>query len=232
MKLTDFLPGLLLDCPDAPQPQVLRHVREVVQEWCRHTEEWRQDLGPLDIVAGQAAYDLSFTAQGNAGMTATISKVLEVEYNGDGLKKLTSDDLAIRNRRWRSSTADEPSAFITERPSQLLFYPVPMTAVTGVAADFTTNPVTDAAGINRIYCVLVPDAMATDVDDVLLDWVAGIQDGVRVRLKRYLKRELRDQVFFQEFKDNHRRTKSECRSKTIGSQGTTTTAVARFPGSK
>lgn len=232
MKLTDFLPGLLLDCPDAPQPLVVRHIREVVQEWCRHTEVWRRDLGPLDIVAGHPSYTLSYTAQGNAGITATVSKVLEVEFNGSGLDKKSPEELARSSRRWRSTSADQPCAFVSEVPSQLLLYPVPMVAVTGVAADFTTNPVTDPAGINRVYCVLVPDAVATDVDDALKDWLGGIQDGVRIRLKRYLKRELRDPQFFQAFEANYRRTKSECRAKTVGNQGTDTVPVARFPGSK
>jgi hypothetical protein len=230
MKLTDFLPGLLLDCPDVPRPQAMRHIREVVQEWCRHTEVWRVDLGPMDIVAGQAAYALTY--DGGGGMTATVDKVLEVEFGGFGLDKLTPQEIGRRNRAWRASSANTPSAFLSEIPSSLLFYPVPLLASTGSVADFTTDPITQAVGVNRVYCVLAPDADATDVGDVLEQWVPSIQDGIRGRLKRYLKRELRDPQLLQGFENDYRRVKGECRAKTIGNQGTTTVPVARFPGGK
>jgi hypothetical protein len=69
-------PALLQKLPAGVEPQfLLAALRDSARRFCDETKVWREDIGPFNVVADQAAYTL--TTQWNA----SIDRVLEVLLN-------------------------------------------------------------------------------------------------------------------------------------------------------
>jgi hypothetical protein len=276
LALSDFIPGLQYDLPNVPQPQLINGIRQVIQEFCRHTQVWQDDLGPITINAWQSDYPLSF--DDGQGQSGTVRGIMYVEVNGYKIEPIRTDDMYDYNRHWRHSiNAGTPIRYLMPEVGIMRLTPTPYISVVGVTGGqqdnawvggnayilndlvYDTNgnqqkcttagtsgssvptwntlfggttadgatlvwtntgaePVVNPAGVNICQVFLQPDINATLVPDVLEDWLPVIQDGVRVKMKAYLKPELRDNMI-EEFKNRYRSGKNECRILTIGEAG-------------
>lgn len=72
----DLLDDVHADLPGCPRALVIQKVREIVIDFCKHTQAWQFQMDPISIVADQQDYDL--LTQPNC---AVIDTVLEVRWS-------------------------------------------------------------------------------------------------------------------------------------------------------
>lgn len=61
--LEAFLPHILVDVPECPEPVALNAIRSALIELCDTALVWRENLDPLALTPGEAVYDLDTPPQ-------------------------------------------------------------------------------------------------------------------------------------------------------------------------
>lgn len=162
----DTIPSRILPyITGCPIPVVVNAVREAAIEFCERTHAWREDLAPIDVVAGTYAYDLGVAAPA----TGEVIVPLVVKHNGVALSPEINVDI-------RTAYPDDPDTVNISVPLHYQFteqqtirlVPVPNESITG--------------GL-KIFAALRPLRSATGMDEaVLTKWGSIIEMGALYRL--------------------------------------------------
>lgn len=131
--------------PGAPDPVLLRALRNGAEELCRQSQCWQEQLDPIQMQAGVFEYDLSPPAG------TRVERIVWAKYNGRLM------DWNVRDRDLMAQTASTgaPRA-ISLSPSTATFHVHP------------TPRENDTANVD-VYAVLVPLPNATSVADHIIN---------------------------------------------------------------
>jgi hypothetical protein len=154
--LAEFLPHLLPLVPGCPQPLAELTLRGVLLDFCTVAPVVQQVLDPLDVVAGQAQYDIDLLYGVN------VSQVLEAYYQNAPVSVIRRDD----DQRQPGS-----APYALRQAADNSFTLVP-------------TPTTDAPAALVLRVATRPSRLATSVDDLLLnDYGYEIGCGAAARLQ-------------------------------------------------
>lgn len=119
--VADVLPSLVADPSD---PVTERAIRRAAIEFCAGSWVWQHLMDPIDLVAGEATYDLE------APTGADVSAVMHVECNGQPLENKSLEWLNREYPSWRLDR-ETPRWFTQVIPDQVILAKVPDVSVTG-----------------------------------------------------------------------------------------------------
>jgi hypothetical protein len=140
-SLADFMPYVLPLVPGCPQPLAELTLRGVAQDFCTYAPVAQQELDPVDLIAGQAQYDLDLVF----GVNVTV--ILEARYEGQRMQVLRNTD-DVRDG-WEA-----PLALRQAADNTFTVYP---------------TPTQDYPGALVLRVATRPAASTSTLDPVLLD---------------------------------------------------------------
>lgn len=76
VNLTALLPFAFTDLPGCPEALILQAAFVTLEDFCRETQVWREDLAAINLVAAQTDYAVTCPAHG------ILERVVSVEVNG------------------------------------------------------------------------------------------------------------------------------------------------------
>lgn len=154
-SLADFMPYVLPLVPGCSMPLAEMTLRGVALDFCFHAPVAQQVLDPIDVVAGQAQYDIDLPFGTN------VTLILEAYYQGQPMQVIRRDD----DERDRLAA---PYALRQAADNTFTLYPTPTESVAG-------------AVVPRV--ATRPTHLASTLDDVLLaDYGYEIGCGTVARL--------------------------------------------------
>jgi hypothetical protein len=156
-----LVPRVQENAPAAPEPTILRHLRDAAIEFCRRTRVWRSKetftIGAdghdsVDVDPGRSIYEITHAA--------FIAADAEDDDDGTPLDPVTIDWLDNEHPGWRND--EGPPRWITQwKPNTVRVVPKP-----------------EAAGTLRLELILLPAIDADQVPDILIDsYSREIADG-------------------------------------------------------
>jgi len=138
--LDDVLPSLAAD----PSDPVTEHaIKRTVIEFCASTWIWKHLPDPIDVVAGEAVYDLE-------PLPATdVATVMSVSLDGYMLFAKTTDWLDANEPGWRSVTG-APRYFTQVDTEQVILAQVPASSSAGgLTATLALQPSQNSTGFPK-----------------------------------------------------------------------------------
>lgn len=154
-QLADFLLHLLPLVPGCPTPLAEAIVRAVAIDFCTYAPVVQERLDPVDLVAGQAQYDIDLPY----GVNVTL--VIEATYHGREMQ-------VLRGRDDQRERLTAPYALRQAADNTILLLP---------------TPTQDEPGALHLCVATRPAGMASTVDDLLLlDYGYEIGCGAAARL--------------------------------------------------
>lgn len=158
----DFLPLVLPDVPGCPEALALAAVKRGAIELCRSAYVWVRDLGPLDVIAGQAEY----ACPPPAGAAPVITLGLAVR--GLPLRAATVEELDLNHPGWPGLSAARPLRFLVPTLGKVRLVPEPSENI-------------ESALVVRM--VLAPAHDAAAAEDLLLDqWAVAVAHAAKAEL--------------------------------------------------
>lgn len=125
IKYSDLLPDVLPFLrADPSDPVTERAIKRAAIEFCGGSWVWQFLMDPIDLVAGEATYDLE------PPTGADVAVVMHVECNGSPLENKSLDWLNKEHPSWRLDR-DTPKWFTQVIPEQIVLAKVPDISVTG-----------------------------------------------------------------------------------------------------
>jgi hypothetical protein len=163
-----FLHLVLPWVPGCPPALAARAVHAAAAELCAKALVQRQDLAAVDVLAGQAEYDL------NPPAGTVVAMVLGVRLDGSPLAAASEETLERMCPSWQGLTAERATHYLLGSASRLVLVPVPdrdtAQALVVRAALSPLPPGRDGDG-------------AADIAQALLDqWADAVAAGARSRL--------------------------------------------------
>lgn len=146
--VTDLIPGIQINAPEATSLTIKRLIIEVVRDFCKVTKYWRQDLATVSLAADTATYALTLPAD------TELVDIKSVSYlNNADLTKKTIHQLRKIDPQYRT-TNGTPRHVTRTGVDTIRVYPVPSAA---------------AANVLTPYVALRPTLAATTIDDTIID---------------------------------------------------------------
>lgn len=161
IKYSDLLPDVLTSLKaDPSDPVTERAIKRAVIEFCGGSWVWQYIMDPIDLVAGEAFYDLEPpTGSGT-------SAVMNVECNGRPLENKSMEWLNKEHPGWRINR-ETPRWFTQVNPDQVILAKVPDVTVTNglyitlaIEPDLSSNNFPKWIGTHHRYA-LVDGALST-----------------------------------------------------------------------
>lgn len=84
IPLDTFLPQILVEVPECPEPVAINAIRSAIIELCDTALVWREDVEPFTLTPGQAVYDIDTPPQ------ARVSTIIDIVT--DDTRKLMAVD--------------------------------------------------------------------------------------------------------------------------------------------
>ncbi len=140
-------------------PQMDNASRLAAIEFCTMSQVYREDLDPMNTLAGVAEYDLS------PPLETRVVVPVYVSLNGVGIAPTNEDALPTN---WRSTPPAPPQNYLVMNSQSIYIYPTPLVA----------------AGVLFVRAALKPDlATATGIEErIFVDWGEVIAHGAAARL--------------------------------------------------
>ncbi len=167
-KLSAFYPLIIPEVIGVTDPLVDLHLREVARDFCSRTSAWRMPFDDINLIAGQATYDLD-TSEADS----EVVRVTKITVNGELLWDESED--APHSRRSHSVAHDHPKYLRTEPPFSLS---PDLKEITLMADEVPTAVVT-----MKIVGAMKPTSTAATLPDFLRDQYSEvIRFGTMARL--------------------------------------------------
>lgn len=158
----EFLPLVLPDLPGCPKALALAAVKRATVELCRSAYVWIQDLGPMDVISGQAEYDCPLPS----GSVPVI--MLSLTLNGLPLRAATAEELDENHPGWTALMGSRPTRYLVPALGRLRLAPIPSQDL-------------NAALVPRM--ALAPAQDAAGVEDLIFEqWAAAVAHGAKAEL--------------------------------------------------
>lgn len=134
-QYSDLLPEVLTKLPADPSDPVTENaIKRAVIEFCAKSWVWRYLPDPLDLIAGEAVYDLE-PPQG-----AVVANVLKVMVDGEPLENRSIEWLDENVKNWRKDTGF-PRFFTAVDTAQVILAVVPSVNIaSGISMTLAVNP--------------------------------------------------------------------------------------------
>lgn len=162
MRITSVYPFVLPDVLGCPRPLVRQAIVMAARELCQETMVWTELHEDVQLVNGQADYDIDHPPQSEA------YSVVDVWCNGRRLQPARLDDIARLTPNWQVAASNEPTHYnmALERGVMRVF-PTPA-GVTG-----------QKLAVRAYY---IPDLESTSLPDVLKRCIEVLASGAKARL--------------------------------------------------
>lgn len=147
IKYSDLLPDVLPFLKaDPSDPVTERAVKRAVIEFCAGSWIWQNLMDPIDLVAGESAYDLETPTGGD------ISVVMHVECNGLPLVNKSVEWLNKEQPFWRLDQ-ETPKWFTQVTPDQVILAKVPdVTVAGGLYVTIAAEPARTSTSFPKWIC--------------------------------------------------------------------------------
>lgn len=119
LSLETLLPQVRPQAPACPDTLALGALRDAAAEFCERTLAWRQTLGAMDVLAGQAFYTVA------PPPGAELVMVLNVFVAGQRLAPTTEEWLNDDCPGWTTLAPATPSRYLLASPGQIRLLPPP-----------------------------------------------------------------------------------------------------------
>jgi hypothetical protein len=158
----EFLPLVLPDLPGCPKALALAAVKRAAEELCRSAYVWIEEIGPVDVVPGQAEYVCPVPS----GATPVI--LLGLFIDGWQIRAATAEEMDAEHPGWTELTASRPIRFLVPTPGKVRLVPEPTKSM-------------PAALTARM--ALAPAQNAATVEDVIIDqWSQAVAHAAKAEL--------------------------------------------------
>lgn len=158
----EFLPLVLPDVPGCPEALALAAIRRGANELCRSAYVWIQDLGPLDVISGQAEY----ACPAPSGAVPVIT--LGLTINGLPLRAATVEELDLNHPGWSGLIATRPLRFLVPALGKVRLVPEPSKTL-------------ESALVVRMVLAPAHDAVAAE-DLIFEQWAVAIAHAAKAEL--------------------------------------------------
>lgn len=166
MNLSDLYNEVLVDCPGAPEPLIADTLVTVLRDFCSRTRFWRQNLTPVNLVAGQAEYPLAAPADTEIVVLTLVQFTPSPDWP---LVPRSTIELDRELPGWRAAQASRPAFYY--QPTAGSIRPV-------------YTPSEDVPGGLLATAALRPTKAATQMDDDLhREYGDEIVAGAKARLQ-------------------------------------------------
>jgi hypothetical protein len=99
VSLEAFVPQVIIELPQCPEPVALAEIRNAVIELCDRALVWREDIDPLTLELGEAVYDLDTPPQ------ARVATVMDIATDDNRMLMPVDQEWLIRfDPSWRTRT--------------------------------------------------------------------------------------------------------------------------------
>lgn len=162
--IAELCPMILPFVRDCSQPAAIVAARFASIEFYKETLWQQEQLEPVDLIAGQAIYELEVPPN------TMPAKVMRVEIVGDQrlIEPKTKDELdQLYGANWTTAVG-APRYYTQFEPTEICLYPA---------------PATDAPQAMRLLVATQPTPDAEEIDDSVFNYFAeGLAYGARARL--------------------------------------------------
>lgn len=192
VSFEEFLPDVMPFVPNVPEFAAINAIRDATIDFCQKTWRWQVDLAPVDLVAGNAKYELlvPFDARVVGVASVYFKDILLIPKGQDELARL------YRDTNWQTLEG-EPRYYTQRSKGTLQLVPTP-----------TKN---DAASL-YIRVALAPNREASEVESEIYELYAdGIAHGARAILYNTPGQPYFDRVSARESAMDFRRMISEAK---------------------
>lgn len=165
VEFTDLLPEVLAVLPSAPDPVIVRAIRNAARELCEDTRCYRHQIENETVLASQAEFEFFLPDD------TVLVAPMEITVDGYPVLPTSVQMLNEDDPEWRTQTATHPTHYIRSADDldTIRFYPIPDTTYTTVGL--------------RGQVAIKPSRSATSVSDVFLDrYETVLVDGALGRL--------------------------------------------------
>lgn len=155
MKLTDFMPHLMVELPGCSMPLVMQTLVRVAHEFCQRTLAWDEMQDPFSLVSGVRDYDLE------APTGAVPFMVRDVWMGNRRLRPVTIAELQQVLPGWQKAASSAPAFYnlAADRATVSLF-PTPK-------GEFVAQVVMRVAYVPANNATSLPDFLGTQYLDAI-----------------------------------------------------------------
>lgn len=146
--IADFIPRVKPEISGGVDTVIIRYIRDAAIEFCDRSWYWRQDLTPINTLAGTSTYTVA------PPVDSVISEILTVKHNDIPLKPSIEADLDASNPKWRTEQAEQAERWTATARDSVTLYAAPSVSATGTI---------------KIKAVLKPSQTATTLPNSLYD---------------------------------------------------------------